>query len=98
MYSTSQREEKIYERIVLERLTCHVLANNPVSEEKLGFMPYCPSTQEPLELSGCLSSGLHRKTNNAFNSTYQIELLDKLSQISVRGELIKVIDSNIKRG
>ena len=93
---------KIYERILLKRLTCHVFANNLVPEEQFGFMPGCSTTQQLLRLTEHISSGLDKKCSTvavfldiskAYDSTWPTGLLYKLIQMRVPGELIKVIDS-----
>ena len=52
---------KIYVRILLKRLTCHVFANNLAPEEQFVFMPCCSTTQQLLRLTESISSGLDRK-------------------------------------
>ena len=52
---------KIYERILLKRLTCHVFTNNLVPEEQFGFMQGSSTTQQLLRLTELISSGLDRK-------------------------------------
>jgi len=93
---------KIYERILLKRLTCHVSANNLVPEEQFGFMPGCSTTQQLLRLTEAISAGLDRKwttiavfldISKAYDSAWHTGLVYKLIHMGLPGELIKVIDS-----
>jgi Reverse transcriptase (RNA-dependent DNA polymerase). len=93
---------KIYERILLNRLSSYVFANNLIPEEQFGFMPGCSTTQQLLCLTEYISSGIDNKCSTvavfldiskAYDSTWYTWLIHKLIQMSVPEELVKVIDS-----
>ena len=52
---------KINERILLNRLSSYVFANNLIPEEQFGFMPGCSTTQQLLRLTEYISSGIDNK-------------------------------------